>query len=296
MTFQVQSPEDLDPEEKDPNMAWAVKAIPGIGCGNKIVARIMLQSQEFVKLVIHSEKEKNLIMDNLRQCKELLLACSEVSEVLQMDVQRIIDQIGRGEISFDKRNRVFNPFPHVTDLENKCIRFLTGAKLFLQKLAEVFGQFYGAAFDGPHYHKIRDLLRDKFDEHHRFYNWVKDNEPAIKHIVNLRNAQEHPTANNKLAISNFIVEAGNVIKPPIWELSNCNAQRIDEEMAAITTFLLEFGELLVILCAISSDKLSFPYQIAIIPEAEQKKECPMFYKPYLDIKLLMSNGAPKAIE
>lgn len=161
MTFQVQSPEDLDPEEKDPIMGWVVKTIPGAGCGNKIVARLMLQSLKFVELIIHSEKEKNTIMDKLRQCKELLLTCSEVSEALQADVQHIVGQIERGEISYDMRTRVYNPFPHVNELESKCIRFLTSAKLFLQTLAEVFNLFYGTSFDGPRYHKIRDFLRKK---------------------------------------------------------------------------------------------------------------------------------------
>jgi len=125
---------------------------------------------------------------------------------------------------------------------------------------------------------------------------VNDNDATVKHILDMRNAQEHPKVDCKLTIGDFTIEAGNVVRPPIWELSQHNPQRVDLGMVEITNFLLEFAELLVIFCVLSSDKLAFPYQVARIPEAEIKKECPICYVPHLDIEAWLRSKAPQVPE
>ena len=293
MTFQVQSPEDLDPEETDPNMSWVVKSMPGVGCGNEIVARLMVQSRTFVEILIHDEKKMNKIMHYMRQCKELLLICDAISKEVSCDVQKISKQIDRKEIHYDRRMREFNPFPQVNELEDKCIRFLTNSKNFLQSLAEVFNIFYDGNCHGPHFHKICEILNNKHGNDHAFFLWVKDNQATIKYIVDLRNAQEHPKDSLHLEIKNFSVANGNKITSPIWKLMGCREQHIDEEMKTITNYLLEFAELFLIFCAISSEKLGIPYVVVEIPEAQRNKECPVRYQPEIDRSKLLILNTPK---
>ncbi len=288
MTFQIQSPEDLDPEEIDPNMSWVVTPMPGVGCGNEIVARLMVQSEEFIKIAIRDEKSKNKIMHFMRQCKELLLICNSISQEMSSEVQKVIKSIKCGEIQYDTRNRVYNPFPYVTGLDDKCIRFLSNAKNFLQSLAEVFNIFYDTDCHGPHFHKIRDILLKKFGEQNTLYKLVNENEGTIKHIVSLRNAQEHPE-DEKLTIKNFTVAPGNKIKPPEWELRGSSKQDIGEEMAAITQFLLEFAEAFLICCVFSSGKLAVPYILKEVPESERNENCPIRYEPQIDINTFLRN-------
>jgi len=128
-TFRVQSPESLDPEETNPDMPWVVTHISDVGSGNKIVARVLLQSKEILdKAILQSDIDAEALICILHECKELLLVCQEVASGIKTEVDEIIEKIHKKEIPVDKPSRSLNPFPQVQRLEERCSMFLVSSK------------------------------------------------------------------------------------------------------------------------------------------------------------------------
>lgn len=77
-TFRIHTPENLDPERKDPNMSFVVTSIDDIGSKHPIVARIFIQSSEALKnSPLRKEINKDQVLGLSHNCKELLISCEK---------------------------------------------------------------------------------------------------------------------------------------------------------------------------------------------------------------------------
>ncbi|MGL5271019.1 MAG: hypothetical protein ACRC7I_10985 [Selenomonadaceae bacterium] len=278
-TFQIQTPENLDPQEIDPNMGWVVKEKDNIGSNNKIIARLIIQSEEFVKLLPSSINQEE-VRDKLHQCKELLVACQRIALEINSEVVSINKQVDDNALSI--KHRVINPFPQVKDLEKNSSDFLKDSKMFIQTLVEIFNHLFEEKVEGPRFNEVRNALLKKFGEGNILYEYIARNEPYVHNIVYSRNKIEHPSKNKKFIINNYTLLPQNQICPPVWFLTGQEPRPISERMNQLVDDLLAFAEEFFILCVFEKKDDWIPYMIIEIPESERRTECPIRYEPQID--------------
>lgn len=80
-TFQVKSPESIDPKETNPNAMCVTSPVADVGSANPVVARVLLQGHEILKAAAFDHKiNKEAVTKQLHSCKELLLAYENTAQ------------------------------------------------------------------------------------------------------------------------------------------------------------------------------------------------------------------------
>ena len=227
-TFHIQSPEVLDSEVTDPNMGWVVKDKDNVGCSNKIIARLMVQSTEFIKFLPQSIN-RELITQKLYECKELLLICERMSLEMASEVNVINTRINANDLSVE-RNQIYNPFPQIIDLEDRVSTFLANTKRYAQTLTEFFNIIFQENVDNARFDKMRDILKKLLGEKSYLFKFIDENEPSIKDIVNHRNRMEHPKKGEEFIISNYALLPNKIIQPPVWYINGQEPVQIVDAM------------------------------------------------------------------
>jgi hypothetical protein len=74
-TYRTETPDNLDPERKVPNMPWAKKKAADVGSANPIVARIFLQAHDAIKNATLTRGDTKTILSHLHSCKQELVSC-----------------------------------------------------------------------------------------------------------------------------------------------------------------------------------------------------------------------------
>lgn len=221
------------------------------------------------------------IKEKLYQCKELLLVCQQIAFEVNKDVDFINKQIDNNALSIE-HNRVINPFPQVTALENKASDFLKNAKMYIQTLAEIFNLLFNKNIQGPHFHEIRDTLLKILGKENDLYKYIAEKEPYIHNIVFVRNKIEHPQKGKEFIIQNYTLLPKNKISPPVWFLTGESPCPIAERMTQIVEDLLIFAEDFFVRCVIEKNNSWIPYMLIEIPETERRLECPIRYEVQID--------------
>lgn len=289
-TFRIYTPETLDPKETDPNMPWMSKPVADVGSANRIVARVFIQSYEAIKNTpLKKSINKGDILRCMHRCKELLLICDDRQESVSSEVDRICDMIQKDELN--KNGRHYVEFPQVDRLEEHCAVFLSNAKLVIQTLAELINAFYKTTFDGPRFDKVITWADKELGHNKEFVQYLKGNEPGLKYIVELRNAQEHPKRQKKLIVDNFTLKPGDRVDPPLWHISDDKPSLIHQEMKTIIDLLIAISESILLSCVMDNVDSSFSFIVRVVEDSSLDKQCPIKYyvEPNLDVYLRKSD-------
>ncbi len=283
-TFRIYTPESLDPNETDPNMQSMSKPVADVGSSNRIVARVFIQASEAIKstpVAININKDE--VLRCMHRCKEQLLICENKQLFICKEVERI-NQIFLTEQLKKEGNHLMN-FPQVDNLNEYCGVFLNNAKLTIQTLAELINIFYKTTFDGPRFDKVVEWSRTALKHNADFIQLLQYIQPFMKHIVDIRNAQEHPKECRKLVIENFILKPHNVISVPVWHITNEGPVAIHNEMTGIIDFLINVVEVTFLYCLMDNIKSSFPFIVRSIDDSELNPICPTKYRvePYIEM-------------
>ena len=225
-------------------------------------------------------------------CKEHLLVCNKIAEDISSDIARQKSMVLNGEVKNHNDGRGLTPFPIIIGLNEKCLRYLQNAKLFLQSLANVFNVFYGKKLNGPRFDVVLDVVKNAHGEDHPFTKAISGMQKTTKYIVNLRNGIEHNGKSKKngpkeliLTITNFAQVPNTTtqvaITNPVWQLLDDNGMHdiraIDKEMKDINKFLLDFAESCLIQCVIYCHELKLQLIPVFISEEQRDKNCPKRY-------------------
>ena len=290
-TFQEFSPEKLDPENKSPYMQSMVVTTADIGTSNEIIATLIIQTFDFLQALPNTDRYR-LVMDHMHCCKEYLLVCNKIAEDISSDIARQKSMVLNGEVKNHNDGRGLTPFPIIIGLNEKCLRYLQNAKLFLQSLANVFNVFYGKKLNGPRFDVVLDVVKNAHGEDHPFTKAISGMQKTTKYIVNLRNGIEHNGKSKKngpkeliLTITNFAQVPNTTtqvaITNPVWQLLDDNGMHdiraIDKEMKDINKFLLDFAESCLIQCVIYCHELKLQLIPVFISEEQRDKHCPKRY-------------------
>jgi len=281
-TFRIYTPEALDPNETDPNMHGMSKPVANVGSSNRIVARVFIQASEAIKNIsVKNSINKDDVLRCMHRCKEYLLICEDKQEFICKEVERIFNICQKGELK--KEGNHFTNFPQVDHLDEYCGVFLNNAKLMIQTLAELINTFYKTSFDGPRFDKVIKWSRTALKHNNEFVQFLKEIQPGLKHIIDLRNTQEHPKKDRKLVIENFTLKSGNEISPPLWYLSGEKPYAIHSDLASIVDFLIVAVECTFLYCFMDNIDSSFTFIVISIDDSALDPICPIKYRiePYI---------------
>lgn len=279
-TFRVETPESIDPDELDLDMGFTVKEIKGVGCANQIIARLMVQSNDAMRIMAVDEDKKILVMSSLCECKDLMISCEKIYN----EIKNSNDEAFK-ILSSQKYGRVINPFPQIDNLEEHCSRFLANAKLYLRRLIDLYNIFYDEKIEEVYFNKISSELEKKYGAENIIHLLISNNHEMIKKIIDYRNRSEHP--NPKLIIKNIALLPGQKIQVPIWYIEGQQSKNsIIVEMESIIEFLLEFGELFLLYCCFDRNKSWIKYKIIQIQKCERDIDCPKRFNVEIDCSCL----------
>jgi hypothetical protein len=133
----------------------------------------------------------------------------------------------------------------------------------------------------------------------RLTKWIGADTPLTKfvvakassgrHLIDLRNHQEHPGA-KRTVIRNFSVLPDGAISVPTWNVSGETPQPVREEMQAAAEFLVQMAETLLIYLVMHTVDRRVPFVIQKLDAAQVNPKMPIKYRLSIDISRLNSNA------
>jgi hypothetical protein len=280
-TFHIRAPENLDPEEKDPNMGWTSSCVANVGSGNHIVARVFIQGCEALQNVsLKGGINKKEIIQLLHQSKELLLSSEKAYLTIKSQCDECLDKLQKGEV--EKKGNIYNSFPVVENIELNTATFLMNAKKFIETQAKIINEIFHSSFNGPRFDIIIKWVEQEHADEDKFISFLKAYNEGLERITNLRNAQEHPEKNRKLHVNNVRLLPENKVAEPSWYITREQETAIRPEMEAMIKFLIEFSETLLLFCIMITLETWIPYKVVEIPEDRRDQSCPVRFQIQID--------------
>jgi hypothetical protein len=277
--FEVLTPDNVDPGQKDPNAPWIIKHVSAYGSGKDVVARTVLQAYSFLheatfKAIVNKDK----ILQSAKQCRASLIECEKLSSQIDSEIDRIVLEYQRPKTT---RN-VIEAFPTYEGLREVVGTFLLHAKQALQGGVGIVNSFFGQSFSGPVYHKLREWAKAEFPET-GFPDFLADHEPRAKWIVDLRNFYEHPDHMVGEIRDFFWEPETRKIHLPTWSVSGSKPSAIAKDIGVIVGLLLDLVEGLIVFSAMIQVD-TFPY--ILVKNEPLKPEIPVRFSLKIDPSML----------
>jgi hypothetical protein len=289
-TFRVQTPQSIDPQNTNPNAPWVVTRIDGIGASSFAVARVFLQGHEMLQQGIFVEEfDKSAVLNQLHACKEQLVICETTAAKVVKRVEEILTRIQTSGIGRDNHGRALNPFPQVQDLVADTTVFLIHAKRAVTEATALVAAVLGVPVQGANFRILGERLHAHLGAEANLTNYVQEQEPTVKYLVDLRNLQEHPNA-VRTVVNDFQVLPDGSISPPVLHLSDQEPQALHESLRAAAGYLVKLTEAVFIQAIMERLTETFPFFIQEIEEHAINAQCPIKFKLCIDIARLPLSG------
>lgn len=293
--FRMLTAETLDPNATDLDTKHSYEKLYSLGASSPYVARLIIQFEEIINIVIKGETNKKEAITYLWNANKLLLNCCMVFDVITQQLHPLLlkcDEI----IEANKNTGSIPPLPKIPHLENEVRSFLNNSKLFLIEVFRALNIFFDMPMSdrsGAHFTKHVEWVEDQLGREHPICNTLKQDIDWIRILSESRNAMEHPDEGQKLYIDNFKLQPGNKFSPPTWSYDLTKKLRIKSRPTDLVHDLdvyihnmFSFFEELIVL--IVSDKLKEHELLTLYKISEDKidKKCPINYRVGL------KNGLP----
>ncbi len=280
-------------------MTFVIKKLSEHGTTNPIVARLSVQASEIINF-FHLEKDKrDQILDAyFYHIKPRVIKCDEISKSITEESEQIIADILENKLSSQSNGRVIE-LPQVKELVSRSENFLYNAKSSLRDIAKIFKPLFGIEFTHSRYDEIRKKMEEKLGPDSALVKQLKEDEPWIKDVIDMRNAVEHPSSKlGQLNISNVELVNTNekgqrFFQRPVWYFDGKEPSSICSDMNVITDNILRFAEDILVVSYIQLNPNS-AVQFAEIPEKERDQSCPIRLRAVLDQSKLKPNNAPQS--
>lgn len=216
--------------------------------------------------------------------------CVEIRDRLAGEINAGREQIAKNGFEFQSNGRAVT-LPGVADLHSNAEAFLQSAKLAIRETARLVEPFYNAQHD-HRFHKLATWAEKQFGTGAPFAQTIREWEPWVKRIVDMRNAVDHPSEKpgGKLLTQNFRLtgtrEAPN-LADPVWSLSGDTESVILQDMDSIIEGIIELGESILI-ALFYKLKHDFPFVIGEIPVDQRDPACPIRFRVTLPQDLPMT--------
>jgi hypothetical protein len=256
---------------------FQIQKVSNYGTSTPAVARTFYQGCEILDFFLGALKAKREEAQKpLWELKRHLLRCVEVRDSIAKEVADAHEQVNAKGFEFQSSGRAVT-LPGVPDLQSRAESFLQSAKLAIRETARLVEPFFGGTHD-HRYQKLDTWAEQRFGADDEFTLAIRDWEPWVKSVVNMRNAVDHPRSSpgGELITTDFTL-AGTPpaleLIDPTWGLSGDSQRAIVPELDEIVEGILRLGE--VILAGLFHKlKGNFPVAIYEIPVEERDPECP----------------------
>ncbi len=279
-TYRVKSPETIDPGVTNPNAPWVSSKSSDFGASNIIIARVLLQGSDMVDSF--ETEDKDQVLRQLHTCKEALLACEKVRLRVTESAESIVKELSMHGVNLEHGRHVKN-LPQIPNLEDDASAFLINIKRAIVCIC------YLASYILPIPKKDNNLEHLK-----KSVNKLNDNKyaqligaidafiPGTKHLIELRNFQEHP-GDKFTYIENFSITPKDEIGYPVWYVKGNDPEAIVSSMKHAIEFVVKLSESMLAhyLLASSNDKL--PHYVVEIPKKDIDPKKPIRYRMSIDI-------------
>lgn len=258
-------------------MVFQIQRISNYGTVTPAVARTFYQGCEILGFFAVPEHQRGEAKGVLRELQRHLVRCVELRDSIAQEVAAIHDELKTKGFQFQSAGRVIT-LPSVPDLQSRAESFLQSAKLAIRETAQLVRPFYGENLD-HRFHRLARWSAKQFGAGDTFTKAIRDWEPWVKNVVDMRNAVDHPDDKpaGRLITENFRLggtpEAPELVDPA-WGLSGQPQQPLVEEMSELIEEIIELGE--EILAGLFHKlKHNLPLVIYEIPAAERDPSCPI---------------------
>jgi hypothetical protein len=290
VTFCVRSPESIDPGRTNPNAPFVAAVSDTVGSASPTVARVLLQGRDILEAAIFQHKiNKPRVVQGLHACKEALVICEKVAARIASKVDTIIGEIKLKGLKRDSRGRALNPFPQVSELETDATAFLIHAKRSIQTMCRLPSMFLSVQAKDNNFDALGKTLAAAIGAQAPLTEFVKANATGVRHLIELRNYQEHPGA-KRTVIENFVVMPNGTISVPMWYVSGETPRPIGEEMPAAVAFLVQMAEAMLIHLVMHSVDKRFPFIIQELDADHINPKMPIKYRLSIDVSKLRINS------
>ena len=290
-TFRVETPETIDPENANPKAPCVVTQIDGVGASSPAVARTIVQGKMMLGSGLFDDDfDKDAVLNQLHACKEQLVVCEQTADRIAQRVEGLVARIQTEGIGRDNRGHALNPVPQVQGLLADTTAFLIYAKRSVAQVTSLVATALGIKANGPRFDKLANRLATHIGANAELVEFVREQESSVKHLIDLRNKQEHP-GHISTVVKDFRVLPSGAISAPVLHLSNEEPQELHEVVCNAAGYLVGLTEAVFIrLIAVRLSK-RLPFFIQETPDQDMDPQCPIRYRLSIDLDAFRSESA-----
>ena len=283
-TYRVKSPEAIDPGVTNPNAPWVSSKSSDFGSSSTIVARVLLQGSDMVDAAAlsGSGEDKGRILRQIHTCKEALLACEKVRLRVTESAESIVNNISQNGVNLEHGRHVKN-LPQVPNLEDDASSFLINIKRAIVSVCYLASCLLPLPKRDSNLEYLKKSVKRLNDNRYsQLINAIDGFIPGTKHLIELRNFQEHP-GDRITYIENFTITSQNEVGYPVWYVKGNDPESIIASMKSAIEFVVSLSETMLVHYLFASMKSKFPYYVEEIPEKDIDHKKPIRYRLSIDI-------------
>jgi hypothetical protein len=268
---------------------FEIQKVSNHGVGNPIVARLAIQSHDLLQWLNVEQAKREAILQQYMELMRRLLACFDIQSRL---IKARAETIEYSEKAWKEGKRTT---PHVISLQDEVESFLFASKVYLREVAHLLNLLFdarlprdSAIFWDPKGQKSKVALwaEDIFGPDHETTKMLSSEADWISELARKRNAVEHPgEKSGTLSVKNFERMPEGGIRPPVWArdyVKEGEATDIYKDISVLMENMLTFAED-VLVNAIRINPVFPMVLIAMIPEEDRDKICPVRLRPTMNL-------------
>jgi len=290
-TFRIKSPEAIDPERTNPHAPWVNSVQDNVGSAHHAVARVLMQGRQLLDGGIFSPApDKEAVVRLLHSIKEELVVCDKVASRVRNSVESIATQIQASKAT--PPQRLLSPFPQVVDLDGEATTFLIRAKRAIRLMCSLPSKFIDVPDKDSNFEYLGATVKQKLGADSRVTQLIESHADSIRHLIELRNFQEHPNSPTPTIVKNFHVAPDGSIGLPEWYVTGSPSRLIHGDMSEAVPFLIVTAELLLAYLVEHVIDPKWPLVILAIPDEQQNAAAPVRLRISMDMSRVRLREAP----
>lgn len=280
-TYRVTTPGTVDPGRTNANAPWLVSPVSDVGSAHPVVARLFIQSVEMLTAGNFPKAQGILpVTKHLHACKETLLECDSLATAMVGRIDALVNEIERQGLSKERSGRGFNPFPVVDGLEGDCGALLTRVNRAIRRISGIPHLLLGTDGADSNFDHLEKRLSGLLGASTPFPTYVREQSARIRHLVDLRNYDEHP-GEKRTRIRNLHVLPNGDLKVPTISLEGGDDSAeysLRSVLVAVVPYLLDVSERVVIHSVLNGLSRGSPFVVQRISDSEVDASRPVRHR------------------
>lgn len=269
-------PKEVDPEGTNPNAPAVLEPLP-IGSEDPLVSRLLMQPAELLRdgqCEVHVEHVSQLcyeLVRDLLECRSALDALQERLAFAQQRHEEVANAAQQGQHVLVA--------PQIETLRGIATQFLVHARRAINTLCTLTADLANVKKHN-NFEKMHESLSDSNLANEPFAATCQLAILTGKHIMGLRNAQEHPDGDN-LRIENCRIGPHGELRPPTWRVDGAKpiaAQDISTDMRNSFSFLVRTAEVLLVHLIMHRRNKKLPQRLEDIPADQRDAANPVRFR------------------